>query len=1329
MNSVEEKIFGYLEASFWDKKLKYNSSDEVLKEIVGSSQDCPKEVKSLIDRCLKLSTMPTEGEYFMHLADLKKRAKEKSQDTKISQDAPFKESIQASMTKRAENFANLDLNQNEKILVEYLQQNFWDQKNEYSSASDLIERKFYDIKTEDMNPEILSFMDRLIKNPSLFGSEDEYQKSIVNLIKTQKILLPSPSKYTQKHSQFGHRQNYLNSEKRARQPYTQPTELNTYDQPSKDYYRLNEEENAYNYQTRSGEKNLYTNPADDNSQLSGKKTNLISQAQGNEKYANTVKDIPINNQKSKILHDAEFLVEYREIEIADLKNLIIDFINTFTDIELTMPYEGMLKYSPVEKINVNDELGLWSYDHFQGCMNIWLQRSRGVLPKSFTIEKDFFKKNPEVIKFTNYTECAFQQDKQLNKNSVSLHTFLLEVADVNQKDRSFADKWLKALNENHADRLEEILAWDEHDWSSARLEVNAIKLIRNQLNQFRFKSNQNEGMKKLTKSEKYAVIHRIKRFLTWKTQPATELEAIEYLDEKALFSGFQEVREKYVGEPLLKQLETFYESFTIAKSYSESLIMNRGMLLYGPPGTGKTVLTDILPSKIGLTPISYPLCASEVNRSLVGQTEKLLLELVSRAKKIPYLLCCLAIDEIDGLAPKRDGNSSQHKVDALAVLLSVIGGIKDVSNLMFLASTNRLNQMDDAFKRRMSGQFFVGRPSPAARQAIIKASKATYLSSKMIDQVVILSTNFSGAALKQYISYIISEARKLNRYNNTTECLPYNVLADIAAKTSKQFNIRLGNYSLPELFLLQKQKENPITTSFLKLLEDQQVIFILKENLVEIKYRRFRMENPTLDSTKPQKIFELEHVDLVVDKSISDNKKFIESLLLSRQDNDTKKRIEVETFNILGATRLTEEYISSLFQQKVYELESRAEKNKQKDFVLLWPDIIERSNQGDLNRELPDVAKKWFLSNSERIASVKNLYHFFITSEANYDKLYNMISWKLMGSLNKKEIKFSGRILVDLSEEDPELRFELDEKADTYRLYSESLLMEKSVTNSSQVIPKLVEFASERGIDFILLMDQDFLLANNAFDETKIKENITEKMQEFNSYEKSLLIVDVDSLVGMVKSVNESSMGISNSYSLSDSKLYSMIIHYARSLPKLLSSSEYWVALISKNKELSNMIKHDLSWPMTIDELNKREEEEKDKEPRPCLRCNEIYTEDKNDFNNCSYHDGDLFEVSASYFHWKLLDEEEAQKLFLLGTVTSKLEPQNQGKQIKEPQFLHICCLQPLKSPGCKKQKHICEIEILTNEKGDALEKYAPKLEEYRSMFSKTQKKAIEVKI
>lgn len=46
------------------------------------------------------------------------------------------------------------------------------------------------------------------------------------------------------------------------------------------------------------------------------------------------------------------------------------------------------------------------------------------------------------------------------------------------------------------------------------------------------------------------------------------------------------------------------------------------------------------------------------------------------------------------------------------MLLSVIGGNKDVPNLVFMTSTNNMKKIDEAIKRRLSGQFPVGRPSP-----------------------------------------------------------------------------------------------------------------------------------------------------------------------------------------------------------------------------------------------------------------------------------------------------------------------------------------------------------------------------------------------------------------------------------------------------------------------------------------------------------------------------------------------------------------------------------------------------------------------------------------
>jgi transitional endoplasmic reticulum ATPase len=111
-------------------------------------------------------------------------------------------------------------------------------------------------------------------------------------------------------------------------------------------------------------------------------------------------------------------------------------------------------------------------------------------------------------------------------------------------------------------------------------------------------------------------------------------------------------------------------------------------------------------------------------------------------------MCCVSIDEIDSLAPKRDEDSSEGKVDKISVLLSLIEGIKDVPNLMILSATNRLHMMDEAFLRRMSGKFFVGRPSSDARLSMLRTIPCWALEPELLDQLAMATTNFSGAAVK-----------------------------------------------------------------------------------------------------------------------------------------------------------------------------------------------------------------------------------------------------------------------------------------------------------------------------------------------------------------------------------------------------------------------------------------------------------------------------------------------------------------------------------------------------------------------------------------------------
>ncbi|CAF1401227.1 unnamed protein product [Adineta steineri] len=252
-------------------------------------------------------------------------------------------------------------------------------------------------------------------------------------------------------------------------------------------------------------------------------------------------------------------------------------------------------------------------------------------------------------------------------------------------------------------------------------------------------------------------------------------------------------------ENLLKTIKT-----NLAKDQSkinrELIQLHRGFIMYGPPGTGKSHLMSKLASKIGIAMLAPPLASGNLERSLVGQSEALISSLCRRAKRLPHLICCLSIDEIDSLAPKRDDKSSEGKVSKISVLLSMLEGAENVPNLMFFSATNLLHRMDDAFLRRMSGKFFVGRPSSQSRKRILGKLPLTLLQPEILEKLAIATTNFSGSALTRLVSEIATHYSCQRRMNKDYEISEEDVLT-LADRTARHHQISFGLDSLPNLQL------------------------------------------------------------------------------------------------------------------------------------------------------------------------------------------------------------------------------------------------------------------------------------------------------------------------------------------------------------------------------------------------------------------------------------------------------------------------------------------------------------------------------------------------
>lgn len=210
--------------------------------------------------------------------------------------------------------------------------------------------------------------------------------------------------------------------------------------------------------------------------------------------------------------------------------------------------------------------------------------------------------------------------------------------------------------------------------------------------------------------------------------------------------------------------------------------------------------------RIGITMVAPPLAAGELNRSLVGESERIISDICMRCHRIPYLMCCVSIDEIDSLTSKRNDKSSESNVAKLSVLLSVIDGIKDVPNLMIFCATNRLHIMDEAFLRRMQGKFFVGRPSSSSRKQILNRMKEWHLTPDLLEILTVATTNFSGAAVRALCRWITvycvnAELRDPN-YK-----LDFRTMLELCNTTARQYRIFIGSETLPTLLLRQANKK------------------------------------------------------------------------------------------------------------------------------------------------------------------------------------------------------------------------------------------------------------------------------------------------------------------------------------------------------------------------------------------------------------------------------------------------------------------------------------------------------------------------------------------
>lgn len=143
----------------------------------------------------------------------------------------------------------------------------------------------------------------------------------------------------------------------------------------------------------------------------------------------------------------------------------------------------------------------------------------------------------------------------------------------------------------------------------------------------------------------------------------------------------------------------------------------KGILLHGPPGTGKTLIARAIANETGayLHVINGP----EIMSKMSGESESNLRKAFEEAEK--HSPGIIFMDEIDSIAPNREKTQGEVERRIVSQLLTLMDGMKEMSNIIVLGATNRPNAVDPALRRfgRFDREIEIGVPDDLGRLEVL----------------------------------------------------------------------------------------------------------------------------------------------------------------------------------------------------------------------------------------------------------------------------------------------------------------------------------------------------------------------------------------------------------------------------------------------------------------------------------------------------------------------------------------------------------------------------------------------------------------------------------